>query len=308
VKTYLARRLAVVPVLIFAVSVLVFLFIRLIPGDPVRAILGTNAGDPALVERLHRQLGIDKPLQAQYSQWVDGALHGDFGYSYIQQRSVGQLIATNLNWTLQLVCASLVVSLILGTAAGTFAALKRNSGTDTVVMTSALIFLSIPSFWFGLLLLVIFAVQLQWFSVVGGGSLSGLVLPAVTLGLGSVGFIARFVRSSIIETLEQPHVLYARARGIPAGAVLRRHVLRNSIAPLLTVIGLEAGNLVTGAVVVETIYSRPGIGRLLVYSSVNKDYLTVQAVVLLIAVIYVLLNLVIDLVRPVLDPRLAYVK
>jgi ABC-type dipeptide/oligopeptide/nickel transport system permease component len=308
VKTYLVRRLAVVPVLIFAVSVLVFLFIRLIPGDPVRAILGTNAGDPALVERLHRQLGIDRPLQSQYIQWLGDALHGDFGYSYIQQRSVGQLIATNLNWTLQLVCASLVISLILGTAAGTFAALKRHSGTDTVVMTTALIFLSIPSFWFGLLLLVIFAVQLQWFSVVGGGSLSGLVLPAVTLGLGSVGFIARFVRSSIIETLEQPHVLYARARGISAGAVLRRHVIRNSIAPLLTVIGLEAGNLVTGAVVVETIYSRPGIGRLLVYSSVNKDYLTVQAVVLLIAVIYVLLNLVIDLVRPVLDPRLAYVK
>jgi ABC-type dipeptide/oligopeptide/nickel transport system permease component len=306
--TYLVRRLAAVPVLIFAVSVLVFLFIRMIPGDPVKAILGTNAGDPTLVDRLHRQLGLDKSLQEQYGKWLGGALHGDFGYSYIQQRSVGQLVMTNLNWTLQLVCASLVVSLILGTAVGTFAALKRNSGTDTLVMTTALVFLSIPSFWLGLLLLVAFAVQLHWFSVVGGGSLSGLVLPAATLGLGSMGFIARFVRSSIIETLEQPHVLYARARGIQAGAVIRRHVMRNSIAPLLTVIGLEAGNLVTGAVMVETIYSRPGLGRLLVYSSVNKDYLTVQAVVLLIALIYVLINLVIDLVRPVLDPRLAYVK
>jgi ABC-type dipeptide/oligopeptide/nickel transport system permease component len=307
-RTYRLRRLAAVPVLILAVSVLVFLFIRLIPGDPVRAILGTNAGDPALVERLHRQLGIDLPLPEQYAKWVGGALHGDFGYSYIQQRPVGQLVMSNLSWTVQLVCASLVVSLILGTAAGTFAALRRNSGVDTLVMTTALIFLSIPSFWFGLLLLVLFAVQLQWFAVVGGGSLRGLVLPAVTLGLGSMGFIARFVRSSIIEALEQPHVLYARARGIPAGAVIRRHVMRNSIAPLLTVIGLEAGNLVTGAVIVETIYSRPGIGRLLVYSSVNKDYLTVQAVVLLIALIYVLINLVIDLVRPILDPRLVYVR
>jgi ABC-type dipeptide/oligopeptide/nickel transport system permease component len=308
VSTYLVRRLAAVPVLIFAVSVLVFFFIRLIPGDPVKAILGTNADDPVLVQRLHSQLGIDHPLVQQYGKWLGAALHGDFGYSYIQQRSVGQLILTNLNWTLQLVGASLVVSLILGTAAGTFAALRRNSVVDTAVMTTALVLMSLPSFWLGLLLLVLFAVRLQWFSVVGGGSFSGLVLPAVTLGLGSMGFLARFVRSSVIEVLEQPHVLYARARGIPAGAVIRRHVLRNSIAPLLTVIGLEAGNLVTGAVIVETIFSRPGLGRLLVYSSVNKDYLTVQALVLLIALIYVLINLVIDLVRPVLDPRLAQVR
>jgi ABC-type dipeptide/oligopeptide/nickel transport system permease component len=308
VNTYLVRRLAAIPVLIFAVSVLVFFFIRLIPGDPVKAILGTSADDPALVQRLHRQLGIDQPLVQQYGKWVAGALHGDFGYSYIQQRSVGQLILTNLNWTVQLVGASLVVSLILGTAAGTFAALRRNSVVDTAVMTTALVLMSLPSFWLGLLLLVLFAVRLQWFSVVGGGSFSGLVLPAITLGLGSMGFLARFVRSSVIEVLEQPHVLYAHARGIPAGAVIRRHVLRNSIAPLLTVIGLEAGNLVTGAVIVETIFSRPGLGRLLVYSSVNKDYLTVQALVLLIALIYVLINLVIDLVRPVLDPRLAQVR
>ena len=307
-SSYFTRRLIAVPVLILAISVLVFFFIHLIPGDPVKAILGTNAGDPTLVARLHRQLGIDEPLPRQYATWLAGAIRGDFGYSYIQQRSVGQLVVSNLGWTLQLVAASLAVSLTLGTVAGVFAARRRHSGTDTVVMTTALLFLSIPAFWLGLLLLVVFAVQLQWFSVVGGGSVHGLVLPALTLGLGSMGFIARFVRSTVIEALEQPHVQYAEAHGVPRASILRRHVLRNSIAPVLTVIGLEAGNLVTGAVIVETIFSRPGLGRLLVYSSVNKDYLTVQAVVLLIAFIYVLINFAIDLVRPLLDPRLAQVR
>lgn len=303
-STYLARRLAAAPVLIFGVSILVFLFIHLIPGDPASAILGTNVGDPSLVARLHRQLGIDLPLPEQYGHWLNNALHGDFGYSYIQQRSVSNLVMTNLGWTVQLIAASLVISLLLGTVAGTVAALRRNHGVDTVVMTTALVFLSVPSFWLGLLLIVAFAVNLHLVAVVGGGSLSGLVLPAVTLGLGSMGFIARFVRSSIIDALGQPHVLYARARGLSGRSVLGRHVMRNAIPPVLTVVGLEAGTLVTGAVVVETIFSRPGLGRLLVYSSINKDYPTVQAVVLVIAVIYVLINLVVDLLHPILDPRL----
>jgi ABC-type dipeptide/oligopeptide/nickel transport system permease component len=306
VSGYLTRRLVAIVALTFGITVLVFLIIRLIPGDPAIVMLGTNAGDPDLVARLHHQLGLDQPMQVQYFRWIGNVLHGDFGYSYGQQQSVSSLLTANFPATIQLTIAGLALSLSLGTVIGVAAALRRNRGIDTAAMGIALTFMSIPSFWLGLLLILLFAVQLDWFQVVGGTSLKGLVLPAVTLALGSTGFNARFVRSSVIHAQVQKHVITARAKGTTRAQVFRRHVLRNALLPLLTVAGLQVGQLLSGAVIVETVFSRPGIGRLLVQAILAKDYLTVQAVVLIIAVIYALANFAVDLLYPVLDPRIGY--
>ena len=306
VSSYVIRRLAAIVALTFGITVLVFLIIRLIPGDPAIVMLGTNAGDPDLVARLHHQLGLDQPIQVQYLHWITNVLHGDFGYSYGQQQSVSSLLAANFPATIQLTIAGLALSLLLGTVIGVAAALRRNQGLDTVVMGIALACMSIPSFWLGLLLILLFAVQLPWFDVVGGTSLKGLVLPALTLALGGAGFNARFVRSSIIHAQVQKHVITARAKGTTRVQVFRRHVLRNALLPVLTVAGIQVGQLLSGAVIVETVFSRPGIGRLLVQAILAKDYLTVQAVVLIIAVLYALANFAVDMLYPVLDPRIGH--
>jgi ABC-type dipeptide/oligopeptide/nickel transport system permease component len=304
-SVYVLRRLLSIVALAVGISILVFLIIRLIPGDPALSLLGTNAGDPALVARLHQQLGLDEPMPVQYLRWVGGLLHGDFGYSYGNQQSVGSLLAANFPATLQLTVAGLALSLFFGGIIGVVAALRRNRAADTVAMGFALTCMSIPSFWLGLLLILLFAVQIPVFDVVGGTSLKGLVLPAVTLALGGIGFNARFVRSSVISAEQQNHVITAQAKGITGAQVFRRHVLRNALLPILTITGLQIGQLISGVVLVETVFSRPGIGRLLVQSILAKDYLTVQAVVLIIAVFYALTNFVVDLLYPVLDPRVA---
>jgi ABC-type dipeptide/oligopeptide/nickel transport system permease component len=303
--TYVLRRLASIVALAFGISVLVFLIIRLIPGDPALALLGTNAGDPSLVARLHRQLGLDQPMPVQYAHWIADVLRGDFGYSYGNQQSVTSLLAANFPATIQLAVGGLALSLFFGGIIGVVAALRRNRPADTVAMGFALTCMSIPSFWLGLLLILLFAVQLPIFDVVGGTSLKGLVLPAVTLALGSIGFNARFVRSSVINAQQQNHVITGWAKGITGVQVFSRHVLRNALLPILTIVGLQVGQLISGVVIVETVFSRPGIGRLLVQSILSKDYLTVQAVVLIIAVLYAVTNFVVDLLYPVLDPRVA---
>ena len=303
--TYISKRLATIVLLSFGISILVFLIIRLIPGDPAVALLGTNAGDNTLVARLHHQLGLDQPMPVQYARWIGGVLHGDFGYSYGQQRPVLALIEGNLPATLELTAAGLAISLVFGSLLGVAAALKRNSVFDTVSMGISLTLMSIPSFWLGLLLLIGFAVELPWFPVFGGDSLQGLVLPAVTLGLGGIGFNARFVRSSVISASRMKHVITAYSKGISGGQVIRKHIVRNALLPVLTIVGLQVGQLISGVVIIETVFSRPGIGRLLVQAILAKDYLTVQAVVLIIAVFFALINLVVDLLYPVLDPRVA---
>ncbi|MCQ8783094.1 ABC transporter permease [Mangrovibrevibacter kandeliae] len=303
-RAYLLQRLIAIVALAFGVSVLVFLMIRLIPGDPAIALLGTNAGDAELVDRLHHQLGLDQPLVTQYLRWMGGVLRGDFGYSYGNQQSVSSLIAANFPATLQLTLAGLVLSVGIGFLLGAFAAVRRNRAADTVTMGIALTAMSIPSFWLGLLLILLFAVTLPWFDVVGGTSWKGLVLPAVTLALGTIGFNARFVRSSIIAAQVQRHVVTARAKGITRAQVFLRHVLRNALLPILTIVGIQFGQLLSGTVIVETVFSRPGIGRLLVQAILAKDYLTVQAVVLIVAILYALINFIVDLLYPIFDPRI----
>jgi ABC-type dipeptide/oligopeptide/nickel transport system permease component len=304
-SNYVVRRLIAIVALVFGISVIVFLIIRLVPGDPVIALLGTNAGDREVLERLRQQLGLNLPIQVQYVRWIGGILQGDFGYSYGYQQSVRSLIAGNFPATIQLTLASLALSVTFGMGLGTIAALRRNRAADTLTMGLALTFMSIPSFWLGLLLILAFAVTLPWFDVVGGTSLKGLVLPSITLAFGSIGFNARFFRSSIISARAQKHVITARAKGITRTQLFLRHVLRNALLPILTIVGLQVGQLLSGAVIVETVFSRPGIGRLLVQAILAKDYLTVQAVVLIIAVIYALTNFIVDLLYPVFDPRVA---
>jgi ABC-type dipeptide/oligopeptide/nickel transport system permease component len=304
-SNYVLRRLISIVALAFGISVLVFLIIRLIPGDPAIALLGTNAGDASLVARLHQQLGLDQPMPVQYFRWISNFVRGDFGYSYGEQRSVSSLMAANFPATIQLALAGLALSVVFGSLLGVLAAVRRNRAADTVTMGIALTCMSIPSFWLGLLLILLFAVKFPIFDVVGGTSLKGLVLPAVTLALGSIGFNARFVRSSVINAQQQKYVITARAKGISGGQVFRKHVLRNALLPILTIVGLQVGQLISGVVIVETVFSRPGIGRLLVQSILSKDYLTVQAVVLIIAVVYAVINLLVDLMYPVLDPRVA---
>jgi ABC-type dipeptide/oligopeptide/nickel transport system permease component len=217
---------------------------------------------------------------------------------------VGSLLAANFPATIQLTVAGLALALIFGSIIGVVSALRRNKPTDTISMGVALTCMSIPSFWLGLLLILLFAVQIPIFQVVGGTGPKGLVLPAVTLALSSIGFNARFVRSAVINAQQQHHVITARAKGLTKWQVLRKHVLRNALLPILTIVGLQVGQLMSGVVIVETVFSRPGIGRLLVQSILAKDYLTVQAVVLIIAVVYALTNFVVDQLYPLLDPRI----
>jgi ABC-type dipeptide/oligopeptide/nickel transport system permease component len=300
---YTLRRLGALLFLAIGVSIIAFAIIRLIPGDPVRDILGTSGGNAALVARLRSQLGLDRPVVVQYGIWVSDLLRGNFGYSYSQQEPVSSLLAQNIPPTLELIVAGLVLTIVFGLLIGVVAALRRNTFADTLLMAGSVTFLSIPSFWLGLLLIELLAVRVHVFPVVGGTGLDGLALPAITLGLGGIGLTARFVRSSVIEAAQLPHVVIARAKGVSRGLILVRHVIRNALLPVLTVLGLQFGSLLSGVVLVEEVFSRRGLGRLLVDSILAKDYPTVQATVLVIAIAYCVVNLLVDLAYQFLDPR-----
>lgn len=303
--SYVLKRLLAIVALTFGITIVAFLIIRLIPGDPVVAMLGTGAGDKEMILRLREQLGLNRPLPEQYLIWIGQVMRGDFGYSYANQQPVSSLIASSLPATAQLTLAALALSLLFGSAIGIAAAIQRNRAADTAGMALALVCMSIPSFWLGLLLILLFAVIWPVFDVVGGTGLKGLVLPAVTLALGTMGFNARFIRSSVIAALSQQHVVTARAKGVPEPRLFAWHVMRNALLPILTVVGLQIGQLLSGSVIVETVFSRPGIGRLLIQAILAKDYVTVQALIMMIALIYALSNFIVDILYPVLDPRIA---
>lgn len=302
---YASRRLGALVFLAIGISIIDFAIIRLVPGDPARNILGTSDATPALIARLNSQLGLDRPVVTQYWIWAGDVLRGDFGYSYSQKQSVSSLLAQNIPPTLELILAGLALTVIFGLLIGVAAALRRGRATDTVLMAASVTFLSIPSFWLGLLLIELLAVRIHLFPVVGGTGLDGLALPAITLALGGVGLTARFVRSSVIEAAQLPHVVIARAKGVPQYLVLIRHVIRNSLLPVINIVALQFGSLLSGVVIIEEVFSRNGLGRLLVDSILAKDYPTVQAVVLLIAITYCVVTLVVDLTYRIIDPRTA---
>lgn len=300
---YFVRRLLwAVPVLL-GVATLVFLLIHLVPGDPVVSMLGEGATQ-ADIETLRARLGLDQPLWTQFTRFLWGVVTGDLGTSFRYGTPVMGEIARRVPLTLFLAVASVGVALCIAIPLGTVAALRKNQLADRVAGSLSLVGVSVPSFWLGPLLALIFAVELGWFPVSGSGTLAHVVLPATTLGLSLSAVLTRMVRASLSEELRELYVTAARARGVSPFAAVAVHAMRNSLIPVVTVLGLQIGAVLTGAVVTETIFAWPGVGRLLVQAIGFRDYPLVQGCILFIAVIYVAVNLLTDITYGVLDPRI----
>jgi ABC-type dipeptide/oligopeptide/nickel transport system permease component len=305
VLRYLVRRiLLTVPVLLGAAT-LVFALIHLVPGDPVQAMLGESAS-PRDVADLRSRLGLDRPLHLQYVSFLRGAAAGDLGVSLRTSQPVTAAIAERLPATAQLALAAMAVSLIVAIPLGVLAAVRANTGVDHAATTLALLGISMPNFWVGPLLAIVFAVGLGWLPVSGRGTAAHLVLPAITLGAPLASVLARITRASVLEELRELYVLAARARGVSRARAVLWHAFRNGLIPIVTVIGLQFGAVLTGAVITETIFAWPGVGRLLIQSIGFRDYPLVQGCILLIAFAYVSVNLLTDLAYGILDPRVRY--
>ncbi len=304
--TYLARRLlAVVPVL-FGVTLAVFSMLFLVPGDPVKMMLAEFVTNPDQVVQMRAQLHLDEPILKQYGRFVGNAVRGDLGTSIRSRRAVSTEIGENVGSTAQLALASMAVAVAIGVPLGLLAALFRSSWFDAGSMIVALLGVSMPSFWLGLLMIVTFSLHLGWFPATGGGDLHHLVLPAVTLGMIASAIIARLTRSSMLEVLGQDYVRTARAKGLAWWGVVVRHALKNALIPVITIFGLQFGNLLAGAVIVETVFSRPGLGRLIVGGILAKDFPLVQGTVLFVATTYVLINVLVDVAYAFVDPRIRF--
>lgn len=299
----LARRTLLALVVLFGVSVLVFVVVRVIPGDPVQ-LMYPEAMPPELLKQVRAALGLDDPIYVQYIVFLHQALRGDLGRSYRYHRPVADLVLERLPATAELALAALAISLLLGVPLGVLAALKRNSLLDNLVMLMAMLGQSMPTFWLGIMLIIIFAVSFRWFPTSGREGLQYLVLPALSLSGFMTALTARLVRSCMLEVLSQDYLRTARAKGLSEYAVVISHGLRNALIPVVTVLGLQVGNLLGGAVITETVFAWPGVGFLSITAIYQRDYNIVQAVVLLSAVIFVVLNMIIDLLYMWLDPRI----
>jgi peptide/nickel transport system permease protein len=302
---YTLRRILISIPTIIGVLIIVFSMVRLAPGDPAVLLAGEFAS-PEVIERARERFGLDRSLPEQFARFVGGLVQGDLGRSTRTNRLVTTDLANFFPNTLELAFAAIVVALVVGVPAGVISALRPNGPLDFGVTFIALLGVSMPVFWFGLLAILFFSVQLGWFPVAGRGTFAHLVLPAITLGLSSTAIIARMTRSSMLEVLNQDFVRTARAKGLRERQVVNKHALRNAFVPVVTVIGLQFGALLAGAVITETVFTWPGIGRLLVDSIRARDYPVVQGAVLLIAVSFVLVNLIVDLIYGFIDPRIRY--
>lgn len=301
--TFLARRLLQLIPVLFGVSVLVFLMIHLIPGDPAVLIAGFDAREADVV-RIREALGLDQPLPLQYVQFVGRALIGDFGESFRTGRDVIDEIGFRYWNTLALGLAAVTFGTALGIFTGILTAVFRNGWFDSSVLTISLLGISMPPFFLGILLMLFFSVFLGWLPLTGMGSWQHFILPTLTLGIPNAAIISRITRSSLVEVLNQDYVRTARAKGMAESIVINRHAVRNALIPVVTVAGLQMGYLLGGAVVTETVFAWPGIGRLIVQSISARDFPVVQAAVLLLAVTFVLINLFTDLLYRLLDPRI----
>jgi ABC-type dipeptide/oligopeptide/nickel transport system permease component len=302
---FLARRLALTLPVLLGVATLVFSLIHLIPGDPAQAMLGDSAPQ-ADVEALRRRLGLDRPLVEQYGAFLAGLARGDLGTSLRTGLPVTSQILERLPATVELAAAAMAVSIAVAIPLGIAAAVRRGTAVDHAAMTVALGGVSIPNFWLGPLLALVFAVELGWLPVSGRGDLSHLVLPAITLGSGLAAILARMSRAALLEELREQYLVAARARGVSRMRAIVRHAFRNSLIPVVTIVGLQFGAVLTGAVITETIFSWPGVGRLLIQSIGFRDYPLVQGCILFIALSYVAVNLLTDLVYGLLDQRIRY--
>ena len=302
---YLIRRLLLtIPVLI-GVATLVFSLIHLVPGDPAQAILG-EAASPQDIAALRTRLGLDRPLLVQYGSFMASLARGDLGVSLRTNQSVTGAIAERMPATFELAIAAMTLALAFAIPLGIVSAVGHRTRVDHAAMTLALVGISIPNFWLGPLLAILFAVELGWLPVSGRGTIAHLILPAVTLAAALAAILARMTRASLLEELKELYVLAARARGASRVRAVLRHAFRNSLIPIVTIVGLQFGEVLTGAIITETIFAWPGVGRLLIQSISFRDYPLVQGCILLIAVTYVAMNLITDLLYGVLDPRIRF--
>jgi len=302
---YLFRRLLLTIPVLFGVATLVFSLIHLVPGDPVQAMLGESAS-PQDIAELRGRLGLDRPLLVQYGAFLKGVTRGDLGASLRTNQTVTAAIAERLPATLELAFAAMGVAILISIPLGILAAVRAGTRVDHAATTLALLGISMPNFWLGPLLAILFSVTLGWLPVSGRGTAAHLVLPAVTLGAPLAAVLARMTRASVIEELRELYVLAARARGVSRTRAVLRHAFRNSLIPIVTVLGLQFGAVLTGAVITETIFAWPGVGRLLIQSISFRDYPLVQGCILLIAITYVAMNLITDLAYGFLDPRIRF--
>jgi peptide/nickel transport system permease protein len=309
---YVVRRILLALPVLIGVSLLVFAVMRLAPGDPAAIMLGAQA-TPEDVARLRRDLGLDRPVPVQYLQWMGRVLQGDLGRSIPLGRPVLPEVLLRFKATAVLTAGALVIAVALGLTAGVLAATRQYSWIDKASMGIAVTGVSLPVFWTGIMLILVFALSLRWFPSAGmispyGGGIGDLlwhlVLPAVTLGTASAAAVARLTRSSVLEIIRQDYVRAARAKGLSEGRVIRHHVLRNALIPVVTVLGLQLGTLVGGAVITEYVFALPGVGRLVVDAVFARDYPLVQGVVLLIALAFIVCNLVVDVLYGWIDPRI----
>ena len=302
---FLARRLVLTLPVLLGVATLVFSLIHLIPGDPAQAMLG-EAAPQADVEELRHRLGLDRPLFQQYGMFLRGLTKGDLGTSLRTGLPVTDQIVERMPATFELAAAAMLVAIAFSMPLGIAAAVRRGTAVDHAAMTVSLAGVSVPNFWLGPLLAIVFAVELGWLPVSGRGTWAHLVLPAVSLGAALAAILARMTRATMLEELREPYVQAARARGASQSRAVLRHAFRNSLIPIVTLVGLQFGAVLTGAVITETIFAWPGIGRLLIQSIGFRDYPLVQGCILLIALTYVGVNLVTDMLYGVLDPRIRY--
>jgi peptide/nickel transport system permease protein len=307
---YILRRLLIAIPTLVMVSLIVFFMIRLIPGDPAQVMLGEGA-DPESLAAMHRELGLDQPVFWQYLHWVGHALQGDLGRSIATGEPVGPLILSRFWLTALIVIVALTLATIVAVVAGMIAGWKRGSSLDLAISGGASLVLAVPSFWLGLMLLLLFGVKLGWLPVVGFAPFSDgffaalpyLILPIATLAISESGALIRMMRASTIDVLGLDYVTHAYAKGLRHRTVLSRHVFPNAFAPTLTLVGLSLGHLLGGIAVTETVFTLPGLGRLMVDSILARDYPVVQGCLLFTATIYVVVNLIVDLLYPFFDPR-----
>lgn len=308
VMRYIARRLVLLFPVLLGISIFVFSLIRFAPGDPVHAALGMDY-DPEVAQQMEHELGLDQPVLAQYFWWLGKVLHGDLGRSIVAGEAVQDLILSRLPHTIVLALGSMAVAVLIAIPLGIISAIHRNSIIDNSSRVLAMIGVSLPVFWLGILLLIAFSLKFRWFPA--GGSmaeygLKAMVLPWITLGVSFAGLTTRMVRSTMVDVLLEDFIRTAWAKGLRAKSVYLRHAFKNALIPVITVLGMQFGLILGGAVLTETIFNLPGLGRLLVEAVSRRDYPLIQGVILVTSLIFVLANLLVDIVYVIIDPRIRY--
>ena len=309
--SYALRRILIVVITLLAASVIVFAVLEIVPGDPARLMLGINATEDA-VAALRQQMGLDQPLALRYFEWIGGMLTGDFGRSYTYSVPVIDLIRDRLVVSLPLALIALALSTVIAIPVGIFSAARRGTAADTGVMAATQLGIAIPNFWFAILLVYVFAIALRLVPAGGfpgwdagiGKALAALILPAIALALPQAAILARVTRSALLDVLGEDYIRTARAKGLPAGMVLRRHALRNALIPVLTILGLQFAFLLAGTIIIENVFYLPGLGRLVFQAITQRDLIVVESVVVLLVATVVIVNFLVDLAYAWADPRL----